>query len=135
MSKDTNDTNAHSGAPVPLNEFVREAILESLRAISDAQEDEGVGALVSPTISGGAKIDPSYGVAYHDGRMFTTMTFDLAVTAQSDSKVGASGEASGGSSFLASFKLGVSAESAQRDVNVNRIKFSVHVELPKAAEN
>lgn len=116
---------------VSLNAFVKEAILESLRAIKSAQEDEDVGSLVSPSIASNAKIDPAYGVACHDGRMFTTMTFDLAVTAETTEKEAAEAGASGGAGFLPfALKLGVSSEGARKNENVNRLKFAVHVELP-----
>lgn len=129
-----NDDNEVEFDAVPLNDFVKVAILQSLHAIKSAQEDKDVGALVAPTISGEAKIDPSYGVAYHDGKMFTTMSFDLAVTAETNAKKALEGEAKGGIPSLGwfpSIKLGGSVEGSKRNQNENRIKFAVHVELPQ----
>lgn len=113
---------------VDLRDFVRQTIVDVLRGISDAQDDFTVGKRVAPPVSNHAKISPEFGVAWHDGAMWSIMKFDIAITAET-SKEGAGGAKAGIKVVAIEASLGGEKKSAARDETVSRIQFPVHFRL------
>ncbi len=122
---------AKSKAPDPedgvdLAAFIERSLLDILDGLRHAADDEQVGHCIAPALKTDAKIDPAYGVAFHDGAMYTTAQFDIAVTAQKttgkDGKIRLS---------IPVFATGLSGggRNERTSETVSRVKFSVHLRL------
>ncbi len=71
---------------VDLQDFVQQTILDILKGVAAARKDPEVGGLVAPAVTEHAKIDPGFGVAWHDKAMWSVMRFDIAITAQATAR-------------------------------------------------
>lgn len=109
---------------IDVEEFVNAALTKVLRAISNAQNDEEVGEQIAPMVRGDVKIDPAYGVAAHNGQLWSVMEIDIAITASSET------EASGGAGLkipVIEAQVGAKGSVTSTQNGVSRIKFSVPI--------
>ena len=117
---------------VDLRDFVRQTILDVLKGIADAQSDPEVGSRVAPKVTEQAKIDPGFGVAYHDKAMWSVMKFDVAITAQTAKDGGGSAKAGAKANFhVVAFEgsLGGDGKLSSKNETVSRIEFPIHFRL------
>jgi hypothetical protein len=113
---------------VDLREFVRQTILDVLNGVADAQSDPDVGSRVAPRVTEHAKIDPNFGVAYHDKAMYSVMKFDIAITAQTAKERDGTAEAK---IKVVGFEgsLGGDGKLSSKNETVSRIQFPMHFRL------
>lgn len=110
-----------------LKQFIEQTLVEILQGLRAAHATEAnVAPSLKPGEDGTMKIDPAFGVAFHNGEMFTVAEFDIAVTAQK------SKEGGGGFSLrIPWFDLGAKADAKMStgDERISRVKFRTHIRL------
>lgn len=113
---------------VDLKDFVRESILDVMKGIAEARADSTVGGQVAPVIRDHANIDPSFGVAWHAGAMWSVMKFDIAITASTTTEAGAGAKAKFNVAVFQG-SLGGDGKIGGHDETVSRVQFQVHCRL------
>lgn len=107
-----------------LKEFIRETLVQIAVAIKEAQAASAeTGAIICPRHSGmfGATKD----VMHTESGIIETVSFDVAVSTTEGT------ETKGGIGiFVAPLALGLQGKSAQQNLCVSRIQFSVRISLP-----
>lgn len=114
--------------PVPLDEFVRSAITQIMRAVSSSRSDvKKLGGELNPRPRGEDKDLAASGVTRARGRgSLSYIEFDVAVTATG----GQSRESGIGVGVLAGLKAGIKQKSESNNQTVSRISFRLPVCFP-----
>ena len=120
---------------VDLREFVNASILRILKGIEDARSDPDVGWGVAPQTEK-ADIESDYQVAWHDGALWTTVAFDVAVTVEKSKDGKASGELKIPLIPLGMFAKGkVAGRIKEVGEGATRLRFSVPLRLNRGEED
>ncbi|MEP0339645.1 MAG: hypothetical protein ABJ388_07940 [Alphaproteobacteria bacterium] len=116
---------------IDARDFIKQSLLDVLLAIRDAQDEREVGHHIAPSLSSPATIDPAYKVAWHDGHLWTTVEFDLAVTAKTVTEGGGK----------VGFKIPIIEAGAELGADhqvtkegISRMKFSVPIRISEKTD-
>lgn len=113
-----------------VQDFISETLKQILTGIENARTDKKIGDAVAPHLDKSTKIDPAYQVAWHDGHFWTSVHFDIAVTAKS---VTEGGGKLGFSIPVIEIGAKLGGNHERTTEGVSRIQFSVPLRLPKKA--
>ena len=116
-----------------LNKYISSTLVELLKGIQSAQKDKTVGKFIAPAVIGKPTIDPAYKVAHHEGKMFTTVDFDVSVVVENTRNIKDSSKAGILAPVVAAFSLETENSDAQK--SMHRLQFAVHVELPSKEDS
>ena len=111
---------------IDLKEFIEKTLVNVLAGVSSAQQDVNFGQNISPSKIGDLVFPPEANIFHlvHMG-CFTTVKFDIAVTAEE-----ASSAQGGGGLKVAVVSLGAEGKTSLSNTSVTRIQFAVPVLLP-----
>ena len=115
---------------IEMKDFVAQSINQILTGINNARNDSQYGGDVAPVLENGARIDPSYQVAWHDGHFWTAVHFDLAITART---VTEGGGKVGFKIPIVEFHMKAGGDREKTSEGVSRVQFSVPLRIPKDA--
>src|SRR6266498_573192 len=113
-----------------LREFVRDALVNVIQGIKEAQKLERIGGYVAPDGIESHQFPPNTGVVNNQRITSTVMQFDVAVTAERSKGGGAE---TGVRIAVVEAKIGGKVQL--KDIQVSRVQFSVPIILPKNLRN
>lgn len=114
-----------------LRDFIRQALVEIVGGISDAQKDDEVGSFIVPSGVGVNSAFPDDSGVKHAARLITTVAqFDIAVTAETHEEQ--TGKAGLGIKII---DAGIQGQTGSKTTEASRIKFSVPLKLPESTKS
>lgn len=116
---------------VEMKDFITHSLLEIVSGVDHARRDVLFGDAVAPLLAAATQIDPAYQVAWHEGHFWTSVHFDIAVTART---VTEGGGKVGFKIPVVELGVKVGGEHERTSEGVSRVQFSVPLRLPKEAK-
>ena len=113
-----------------LDEFVKTVLENVLSGIREAQDVDGIGPFVIPSMIGGHDYAKHPRVSIKAHLTSTIIDFDIAVTIEESSTV--SGE---GGIKVAGIGAKMEGDSSTKDTRVSRIQFAVPILLPESQKS